>query len=61
MIRICELGLYSKVICVTSRYFGLFSDYNVAALAARAAACRRIELRDGHPVEDGLDRGQLAV
>ena len=31
MIRICELGLYSKVICVTSRYFALFLDYNVGA------------------------------
>ena len=38
VIRICELGLYSRVIFVTSRYFGLFSGYNVGAPVPYVAA-----------------------
>ena len=42
VIRICVLGLYSKVICVTSRYFALFLDYNVGA-----RACTRVHAGAG--------------
>ncbi len=49
---ICELGLYSRDIGVTSRYFGQDSQYNVAAPVAGGARARRPH---GDPVVGGED------
>ena len=42
--RICELGLYSRVISVTSRYFGQDSQYNVAALLLLLLQCQPVRV-----------------